>query len=178
MAGTSTGVAQRAYHGRVPEQQPMDPGSAFLEWLSTILLPDWGGLIGLLPILVILGLTGPILSLLALYWLYHLITARRGRVRTEEPQPVRAELGDDGQPIFPANVPYCPQHQLIYPANARTCEVDGGELLVRCPVDDNARVASQQLCRVCGTRYQLGASLAPVAVRRRGHPPEGGAAIA
>ena len=99
-------------------------------------------------------------------------------MRTEEPEPTPAPIGEDGQPTFPANVPYCAPHALIYPATARTCDVDGGELLVRCPVDDNARVASQQLCRVCGTRYQLGASLAPVAVRRRGHPPEGGAAIA
>jgi hypothetical protein len=160
----------------VPEQQ--DPGSAFLDWLSTLLLPDWEGLIGLLPILVIAGVTGPILSLLALYWLYHLVTARRGRVRTEDPQPSVAEMGDDGQPIYPPNVPFCAAHRLLYPPSATTCDVDGGELAVRCPVDDNTRVASQQLCRVCGTRYQLGASVAPVTVRRRGRPPEGGAAIA
>jgi hypothetical protein len=39
-------------------------------------------------------------------------------------------------------------------------------------------VAGQQLCRTCGTRYQLGASMAPLVVRRRGRPPEGGAAVA
>jgi hypothetical protein len=161
----------------VPDQ-PTDPWTAFLDWLSTILLPDWGGLIDLLPILVLLGLTGPILSLLALYWLYHLVTARRGRVRTAEPEPAPVPIGDDGLPAYPPNVPYCPQHQLLFPANARSCSIDDGELIVRCPVDGNTRVASQQLCRVCGTRYQLGASLAPVTVRRRGRPPEGGAAIA
>ena len=89
-----------------------------------------------------------------------------------------AQRDEDGRAIFPPNVPFCAQHELIYPASARSCDVDGGELLVRCPIDDNTRVASQQLCRVCGTRYQLGASVAPVTVRRRGHPPEGGAAIA
>ncbi len=161
----------------MPEQQT-DPWNTFLEWLSTILMPDWGGLIGLLPILVILGVTGPILSLLALYWMYHLVTARRGRVRMEEPEPTRAPLGEDGRPAYPANEPFCPQHELIYPASKRSCDVDDGELLVRCPIDDNTRVASQQLCRVCGTRYQLGASLTPVTVRRKGRPPEGGAAVA
>lgn len=159
-------------------EQPTDPWTAFLDWLSTILLPDWSGLIGLLPIFVILGVTGPILSLLALYWLYHLVTARRPRVKLEEPEPTVAPVGDGGMPAYPPNVPYCPDHRLIFPATARSCTVDDGELLVRCPVDDNTRVASQQLCRVCGTRYQLGASLAPVTVRRRGRPPEGGAAIA
>jgi hypothetical protein len=161
----------------VPEQA-VDPWTTFLEWLSTILLPDWDGLIGLLPVLVILGLTGPLLSLLFLYWAYHFVTGRRGRVRTEEPEPVPARVGEDGTPAYPPNQPYCAQHQLVYPPSARTCDIDGGELHVRCPIDDNVRVASQQLCRVCGTRYQLGASLAPVTVRRRGHPPEGGAAIA
>jgi hypothetical protein len=51
-------------------------------------------------------------------------------------------------------------------------------LYVRCPVDDMTRVASQDLCRVCGTRYQLGAALSPVVVQRSGRPPEGGAAVA
>jgi hypothetical protein len=163
--------------GDVPEQ-PLDPWSAFLAWLSTILIPDWNGLIALLPILVILGLTGPILSLLALYWVYHLFTDRRGRVRHGEREPVPAPVGDDGQPAYPPNAPYCATHQLLYPATARRCEIDGEELLVRCPVDETTRPSSQQLCRVCGTRYQLGASLAPVVVRRTGRPPEGGAAVA
>lgn len=161
----------------MPEQQS-DPFSTFLEWLSTILLPDWDGLLALLPILVILGLTGPILTVLFLYWTYHFFTARRGRVRTDEPEPVAAPLADDGTPTYPANMPFCPQHQVIYPPSARNCDIDGGELYVRCPIDSNIRVASQQLCRVCGTRYELGASVAPVTVRRRGRPPEGGAAVA
>lgn len=155
-----------------------DAWGTFLEWLATIIIPDWNGLIHLLPILVILGLTGPILSLLVLYWLYHAFIDRRGRVHIAELEPVPAAHRADGTPIFPANMPYCIEHELIYPATARTCGIDGAELTVRCPVDDTARTAGQQLCRVCGTRYQLGASLAPVAVRRDRRPPEGGAAIA
>ncbi|MDP8905654.1 MAG: hypothetical protein M3N29_10175 [Chloroflexota bacterium] len=164
-----------------PAQPPPgagDAGTVFLDWLSGILIPDWNALIGLLPILVILGVTGPILSLLALYWFYHAIIDRRGRVRLEEPEPVAAPVGDDGLPIFPANVPYCPRHALIYPPTDRRCSIDGEELTVRCPVDETPRVASQELCRVCGTRYQLGASVAAVAVRRTRRPPEGGAAVA
>lgn len=156
----------------------MDPWTAFLSWLSTILIPDWNGLISLLPILVILGVTGPGLSLLMLYWLYHAFTDRRGRVRHAEREPVPAPVGDDGLTAYPANAPYCPTHELLYPANARNCSVDNEELLVRCPIDQTTRAASQSLCRVCGTRYQLGASLSPVVVSRQGQPPEGGAAIA
>ena len=158
--------------------EPVDPWTAFLQWLQTILVPDWNGLIQLLPILLIVGVVGPGLTLLALYWLYVSATARRGKVRIDEPTPERAERGPDGMPVYPANVPYCATHELIYPATYRTCEIDGEELQVRCPIDETVRVAGQQLCRTCGTRYQLGASLAPVVIRRHGRPPAGGAAIA
>lgn len=155
-----------------------DPWTAFLEWLQSIIIPDWNGLIQLLPILLIVGLIGPILSLLAAYWIYVRLRTRRGHVRTAEPEPVAARMDDQGNPVFPPNTPYCPTHALLYPQTAKRCEIDGTELLVRCPVDDNVRVAGQELCRVCGTRYQLGASAAPVVVRRQGRPPEGGAAVA
>ena len=158
--------------------QAVDPWTAFLEWLQTILIPDWNGLIQLLPILLILGVLGPGLTLLALYWFYVTITSRRGKVRRADPEPTPAERAADGTPTYPPNVPYCPIHELLYPATAKACEIDGEELSVRCPVDDTIRVAGQPLCRTCGTRYQLGASLAPIVIRRRGRPPAGGAAAA
>ena len=159
-------------------EQPVDPWTAFLDWLSTILIPDWNGLIGLLPILLILGVVGPGLSLLAVYWIYVRLNRRSGKVRWEDPVPVAVEAGADGTYSYAANVPYCPTHHLVYPATARECAIDGEELRVRCPIDDAVRVAGQQVCRSCGTRYQLGASVAPIAIRRRGTPPAGGAAVA
>lgn len=131
-----------------------------------------------LPWLLIFGLVGPALTLLLLYWLYVMIKAPRGRVRTGEPEPVPARHAADGTPIYPPNTPYCQRHELLYPPTQRTCEIDGEELHVNCPIDGTTRVASQQLCRGCGTRYQLGASMAPVVVRRHGRPPDGGAAVA
>lgn len=157
---------------------PVDPWTAFLQWLSTILIPDWNGLIGLLPILLILGVVGPGLTLLALYWIYVRLLERRGKVRFDDPQPTLIAANADGNYAYPANSPYCPTHHLVYPPTARECEIDRADLLVRCPVDDTVRPAGQQLCRSCGTRYQLGASLSPVVVRRRGSPPAGGAAVA
>ena len=159
-------------------EQPVDPWTAFLEWLSTILIPDWNGLIQLLPLLLIFGLVGPVLTFLTLYWIYVRLNSQRGRVSSDEPDPVAVQQGPDGTYTYPVNAPYCPTHHLVYPATARECTIDGEELLVRCPVDDSVRFASQQLCRTCGTRYQLGASLAPVVIRRRGAPPAGGAAVA
>jgi hypothetical protein len=159
-------------------EQPVDAWTAFLDWLSTILIPDWNGLIGLLPILLILGVVGPGLSLLVLYWLYARLNQRRGKVRWDDPEPVAVEASADGTYAYAANVPYCPTHHLVFPPTARECAVDGEELRVRCPIDDAVRVAGQQVCRSCGTRYQLGASLAPIVIRRRGNPPAGGAAVA
>ncbi len=156
----------------------VDPWTAFLQWLQTIIVPDWGGLINLLPIFIIIGLTGPVLTLLVVYWVYVRTKSRRGHAHYDEPEPVPAPLDEDGEPLYPANQPYCPTHAIIYPAKARECTIDGGELMVRCPVDDTLRVASQQLCRTCGTRYKLGASMAPVVVRSHGKPPAGGAAVA
>jgi hypothetical protein len=155
-----------------------DPWSAFLEWLTTVLVPDWGALIGLLPFLIIVGLVGPILTLVALMWLWHLLHRRRGRVRLEEAQAVPAQLGEDGRPTFPPNVPYCEEHALLFPARARTCQVDNAQLQVGCPVDGTARAAEVQTCPACGTRFVLGATAPALLVASPPGPPEGGAAAA
>jgi hypothetical protein len=157
---------------------PTDPWTAFLNWLETIIIPDWNGLIRLLPILLVVGVIGPILTLLAAYWLYSALTSRRAHVSVAELEPTPAPVDEMGSPIYPPNVPYCATHAMLYPPTERNCAIDREELLVRCPVDDAVRNASQQLCRACGTRYQLGASLAPVVVKSNRQPPRGGAAIA
>ena len=86
--------------GRASE--PVDPWTAFLKWLSTILIPDWNGLIGLLPLLLILGVVGPGLSLLALYWMYVRALERRGKVKIDEPEPTRSRRDADGTVRLPA----------------------------------------------------------------------------
>ncbi|MBA3779462.1 MAG: hypothetical protein H0X16_09230 [Chloroflexi bacterium] len=152
--------------------------TSFLDALEKLLVPDWNDYVALLPIAVLLGLIGPIISLLALVWLHHWFTRRRGRVRYADLQPVAAERDELGAFVFPPNTPYCPRDGLLYPPTATRCNMEGDELLVRCPVDSATRVAGEQLCRVCGTRYVLGASTTGVAVQRRHGPPEGGAAVA
>ncbi len=155
-----------------------DAWTTILDFLSTIITPNWEELIALLPLFVLIGLVGPVLTLLMLYQLRVRLTSRHGRVQLAEPEPTPAPLGEDGLPNVPANVPYCSRHGLVYPLSARTCELDREELSVRCPIDDTVRVASQQLCRACGTKYVLGASRTAVMVRRTGRPPAGGAAAA
>lgn len=155
-----------------------DPWTAILNFLQTMIVPNWGQLISMLPFFVILGVVGPIISLVAFMWFWHAIHRKSGHVKVVESEAQPAKLDAGGNPIYPPNVPFCEDHALIYPSSRTSCEIDGTELYVICPVDHTTRPASQQLCRVCGTRYVLGAASTALTVRRTGQPPEGGAAIA
>jgi hypothetical protein len=155
-----------------------DPWSAFLDWLQTLLVPDWGGLIDLLPFALVVLLIGPIVTLIVLLWAWYLLHRTRGRVRTVEEQPVSAPLDAEGRPVFPPNVPYCGEHALIHLPRERTCAVDGADLAVLCPVDATVRSASLQTCPGCGTRYVLGSAASTRAIVPAAGPPEGGAAVA
>ena len=103
---------------------------------------------------------------------------RRPQVGVAETEPQLAALDAGGAPVFPANIPYCAEHRLVFPASAVRCTVDGADLSVRCPVDGTVRDASIQTCTACGTRYVLGAASTSALVRRPAGPPEGGAAVA
>lgn len=155
-----------------------DPWTSFLDWLTTVLVPAWGELIGLLPYVIIGTLVGPILTIIVLLWAWHFIDRRRGRVQRAQAQPVAASLDDDGLPVFPVNEPYCEEHALIFPSRARACSVDGGMLTVTCPVDGTVRAAEIDTCSGCGTRFKLGATSRGSVVVVSDGPPEGGAAIA
>jgi hypothetical protein len=155
-----------------------DPWTAFLDWLNTVLVPNWGELIALLPYVLVATIVGPILTLIVLMWAWHLLRRQRGRVRREEVQPVPAPRDADGRPVFPVNVPYCAEHALVYPPRARTCDVDRADLAVACPVDGSLRAADVETCPACGTTFKLGAAASPLAIVTPDGPPEGGAAIA
>lgn len=155
-----------------------DPWTSFLDWLTTVLVPAWGELIGLLPYVLIGGIIGPILTLIMLMWAWHFISRRRGKVRRAQMQPVAAPVADDGAPTFPVNQPYCVAHALVFPPRATTCSVDGSQLEVTCPVDGTVREAEIDTCAGCGTKFKLGASSAPMVVVASDGPPEGGAAVA
>ncbi len=83
----------------------------FLGFLSTLIIPDWAGLIALLPLFLLIGVVGPILSIVLLAWLGYGITKPRTKVSYVE--GVRtAPLDYLGEPIFPAGEPYCPRRRL------------------------------------------------------------------
>jgi len=155
-----------------------DPWTQFLDWLTTVLVPSWGELIGLLPFFTVVGIIGPIISIVALMWVWYLLHRSRGHVRHHEAQAIPAPLGDEGRALFAPNVPYCEVHALLYPPQARQCEIDRADLSVACPIDGTVRAAGIEVCPGCGTRYVLGATSSPVVIASQGGPPEGGAAVA
>ena len=101
--------------------------------MSLFVIPDWNAVIGLLPILVFLGIVGPLLTLLPLGIIVYQVRKPRVKgVRFEE-GPTVAQIGADGQPIFPPGLPHCRRDALIYPSGTTRCERCQDELAVHLP---------------------------------------------
>jgi hypothetical protein len=147
--------------------------TGLLELSSKLILPDWGGLIGLLPILLLIGVVGPLLSLVVLFWLRYVLVKPRVRAGYADPRRAAA-LDADGQPVFPVGEPYSLAEGMIYEPGA-TRSVSGDELLVACPKCGLVRSAAVTTCGNCGLSFTITPptrSLRPVA------PPPGGRAAA
>ncbi len=145
-----------------------------LDLLTPIIIPDWGALVGLLPILLVVGVVGPIVTLLVLGWFIYGVRRPRSRVRYVEPQPVAAQLVD-GVPRYPPGEPYCPVDQLVYPFGATRCDRCGRDLAVRCPKCDTGREAKVDTCGTCGLVLKIAPRLRQL---QPAGPPPGGAAAA
>jgi hypothetical protein len=148
--------------------------SDFLGALSKIVIPDWASLINLLPLLVLIGIVGPLLTLALLAWLGYGITKPRVTVRYDEGTRV-APRDHLGRPIVPAGEPYCPVDGLIYPYGSQRCDVDKAGLLIRCPKCDVVRGAGVPTCGNCGLTLDLKPRALIVSTDG---PPPGGAAVA
>jgi hypothetical protein len=148
--------------------------SGFLEFISKLVIPDWPGLILLLPVFVLIGVVGPLLSLAVLAWLGYGVTKPRVKVRFDEGTKV-APRDHLGRPIVPAGEPYCALDGLIYPMGRLRCDVDKNNLLIRCPKCDVVRGAGVSTCGNCGLTLDLQPRAMIVATDG---PPPGGAALA
>ena len=148
--------------------------SDFLALLSKFVIPDWAALINLLPLFVLLGIVGPLLSLALLAWLGYGVTKPRTFVKYDEGR--RAAPRDYlGRPIVPAGEPYCPVDGLIYPYGTQRCDVDKAGLLIRCPKCEVVRGAGVATCGNCGLTLNL--QQRALVISTDG-PPPGGAALA
>ena len=148
--------------------------SDFLGFISKLVIPDWPGLIALLPVFVVIGLVGPLLSLAVLAWLGYGVTKPRVKVSYDDGTKV-APRDHLGRPIVPAGEPYCPNDGLIYPTGTVRCDVDKTNLLLRCPKCEVVRGAAQATCGNCGLTLSLQPRAMIVATDG---PPPGGAAVA
>ena len=71
-----------------------------LDFTAPFVIPDWGALIGLLPLFLLALLLGPLLTLMALVWLIYCVRKPRAKLAiVEGPRP--APLDEDGQPMYP-----------------------------------------------------------------------------
>ena len=147
--------------------------TGFLQFLAQFVTPDWGKLIVVIPILLVIAVVGPIVTILALAWLrYGAVRPRRHVQIADTRRP--AELDADGRPVYPAGEPYSPTERMVYEPGA-TRSASGEVLVVACPKCGLVRRAERDTCGNCGLSFQL----KPVA-RSGGtaHRPSGGAAAA
>jgi len=145
-----------------------------LDITAVFVTPNWNDPIGWLPILLLVGVVGPLLTLVALFWLRYLVTRPRPRVAFADPRRP-APLSADGLPLFPSGEPYCPRDAIIYEPGPTTCDACGQDLLVICPKCNLVRAADVSTCGNCGLEF----TLKPRARQLRpAGPPPGGAAAA
>ncbi len=150
---------QQAWHG-------------LLQAISGIIIPDWGALIGMLPILLLIGVVGPLVSLLALGWFIYVVRAPRAKLAIAE-GPVLAETVN-GEKVYPSGEPYCPNDSLVFSSGTTRCDVCHRELLVRCPKCAAGRQARVDTCGNCGLVLKI--ENRARAIRPAGPPPGGAAA--
>jgi hypothetical protein len=145
-----------------------------LDFLTPILSPDWGALVGLMPVFLVIGVVGPAISLLALGWFIYVVRRPRSRIPYVAPAPVPARLVE-GTPQYPSGEPYCPVDQLVYPFGSTHCERCGRDLAVRCPKCGTGREATIDTCGVCGLVLKIAPRMRQL---QTVGPPPGGAAAA
>lgn len=142
---------------------------------SVFVMPDWGVVIGWLPVIVLLGLVMPFLTFVALGSLIYVARKPRTKVVFEE-GPRVAEIGPGGEPVFPVGLPHCRRDGLIYPSGTVRCETCHDELAVICPMCGLGRAAIIDTCTNCGLVLKV--KTRAVAVRTTAGPRPGGAAAA
>jgi len=147
--------------------------TAIIDFTSKLVVPDWSALVGLLPVFLLIGVVGPILSLLALAWFIYVVRKPRLRVAFAEARRP-AELDAVGNPVFPSGEPYSLRERMIYEPGATRSE-SGEQLLVACPKCGLVRRAAEDVCGNCGLSFTLTPTTRSI---RRAGPPSGGAAAA
>lgn len=139
---------------------------------ETFIVPDWGELVGLLPVFLLLFVVGPLLTLLVLAWLRYGILKPRPRVAYADTRRA-APLDTHGNPVFPVGEPYSVREGVVYEPGA-TRSASGERLVVACPKCSLVRPADEDTCGNCGLSFTLKPTTR--SLRPAGPPPDGRAA--
>ena len=148
--------------------------SQLIELTNRFVIPDWGGLINLFPVLILVGVVGPLLTLIVFAWFVYVVRAPRPRVRLVE-GPEHIPLDPDGRPVVPRGLPYCRRDLLAFASGTTRCTECGDDLAVICPMCGLGRPATITTCGNCGLVLRVEPR---VRVLRPAGPPPGGAAVA
>ena len=152
-----------------------DLWSTILQTIALFVIPDWNSVIALLPILIFLGIVGPLLTLLPLGILIYQVRKPRVKVAFEE-GPTMAALDAEGRPVFPPGLPHCRRDGIVYPSGTLRCERCHDELAVLCPMCGLGRPAAIDTCTNCGLVLKV--KPRAIVVRHSAGPKPGGAALA
>ncbi len=147
--------------------------SSFIDFLSKIIVPDWGSVVALIPLLLIplvllflAGATG--------MWAIHAVRQPHARTHVVE-GPTYPERDADGRAVYPRGLPHCRRDELVFQPGTTRCDRCGNDLTVICPMCGVARDAAIDTCGNCGLVLQI---KTPARFARPAGPPPGGAAIA
>jgi hypothetical protein len=151
--------------------------TGLLEIMTQFVIPDWNAIIGLLPLLVFLGIVGPLLTLLPLGIVIYQLRKPRVKGVAFEEGPTVAAIGADGQPIFQPGLPHCRRDGLIYASGTARCERCQDPLAVICPMCGLGRMAMVDTCTNCGLVLKV-KPRSVVVHRAASGPKPGGAAVA
>lgn len=147
--------------------------TALLKFSETFVTPDWGALVGLLPILLLFGVVAPLLTLIILFWVRYGLVRPRLAVAFADPRRT-APRDASGNPVFPTGEPYSPREAVIYEPGM-TRSPSGEALVVACPKCSLVRPAAENTCGNCGLTFTLAPTTRSL---RPAGPPPGGAAAA
>ncbi len=149
--------------------------TTILDFTSIFVMPDWGAIVNLLPIIVFFMFIAPLLTFLPLGILIYL--ARKPRVKVETVDgPLLAPIGEDVQPVFQPGLPHCRRDALVVASGTTRCDRCGDDLAVICPMCGLGRTALIDTCSDCGLVLKV--KPRAVVVHTTPGPRPGGAAVA
>ena len=147
-----------------------------LDVMSIFVMPDWGFLIGLLPVLIVLGVVGPLPDRPGARDGRSTWSASRGSRSTFVEGPRVAADRRGGEPIFPVGLPPLPARRPGLRAGMLRCDTTASRCSVVCPMCGLGRLALVDTCTNCGlvlkvkprARRPSGRRAGPQARRGRG----------